>query len=203
MNSERLIKKKRILFTRIFAACVGALLLFSGSRWEVVEVYSTILFAVGAVMVGIATVGRLWCNLYICGYKSNRLITAGPYSMCRNPLYFFSLVGAIGLGLTTETISFALLFLIVFSIYYPFVIRAEEKRLSDVHGAEYERYRKEVPSFMPTLRRFYEPEECVVRAKLFRKSLFDAMWFVWLIGIMEVIEALHEANILPIYFNLY
>jgi protein-S-isoprenylcysteine O-methyltransferase Ste14 len=203
MRSGRLVKKKRILFTRIFAAAVGVLLLFSSSRWEVVELYSTILFAVGAVMVGVATVGRLWCNLYICGRKSSELIRVGPYSMCRNPLYFFSLVGAIGLGLTTETISFALLFLVVFSIYYPFVIRAEEKRLSEIHGAEYKQYRKEIPSFMPTLRRFHEPDEYAVRAKLFRKSLFDAMWFVWLIGILEIIEALHESNILPVFIKLY
>jgi protein-S-isoprenylcysteine O-methyltransferase Ste14 len=203
MSSRRLVRKNRILFTRIFAAAVGALLLFSGSRWEVVEMYSTALFAVGAVMVGVATVGRLWCNLYICGRKSTELITTGPYSMCRNPLYFFSLIGAIGLGLTTETISFAVLFLIVFSIYYPFVIRSEEKRLGEIHGAEYQKYRKEVPSFMPSLRRFHEPDEYVVKAALFRKSLFDAMWFVWLIGIMEVIEALHESHILPVLIKLY
>jgi protein-S-isoprenylcysteine O-methyltransferase Ste14 len=203
MSSRRLVRKNRILFTRIFAAAVGVLLLFSGSRWEVVELYSTILFAIGAVMVGVATVGRLWCNLYICGYKSGKLITAGPYSMCRNPLYFFSLIGAVGLGLTTETISVAVLFLIVFSIYYPFVIRSEEKRLSEIHGTEYQKYHKEVPSFMPSLRRFHEPDEYVVKAALFRKSLFDAMWFVWLIGIMEVIEALHESQILPVYINLY
>lgn len=203
MGPGHLVKKKRILFTRLFIAAVSVLLLFSSSRWEVVELYSTVLFAVGAVMVGVATVGRLWCNLYICGYKSGKLITTGPYSMCRNPLYFFSLIGAMGLGLTTETMSFALLFLAVFSMYYPFVIRAEEKRLSQIHGAEYEQYRKEIPGFIPSLRRFQEPDEYMVKAKLFRKSLFDAMWFVWLIGIMEVIEALHEAQVLPVYINLY
>ncbi len=203
MGLGHFIKKKRIFFTRLFIAAVGVLILFSGSRWEAFDVYGTFLFAVGVFMVGVATVGRLWCNLYICGYKSGKLIIAGPYSMCRNPLYFFSLIGAIGLGLTTETISIAVLFLAVFSVYYPFVIRVEEKRLSKIHGAEYEQYRKEVPGFIPSLRRFHEPDEYVVRAKVFRKSLFDAMWFVWLIGIMEVIEVLHEAKILPVYINLY
>ncbi len=203
MGSGRFIKKKRILFTRIFVAAVSVLLLFSSSRWEKNEMYSTTLFAVGAVMVGLATVGRLWCNLYICGYKSGTLITSGPYSMCRNPLYFFSLVGAIGLGLTTETLSIPLLFLVVFSIYYPFVIRAEEKRLSQIHGAEFQRYCKEVPSFLPSLRRFYEPDEYVVKAKIFRRSLLDAMFFVWLIGVLEIIEALHEAHILPVFVYFY
>ena len=203
MVLRQLIKKKRVVFTRVFAAALGVLLLFSSSRWEVVELYSTIIFAVGAVMVGIATVGRLRCNLYICGRKSSELITVGPYSICRNPLYFFSLIGAVGLGLTTETISIGVLLLAVFSVYYPFVIRSEERRLSEVHGSQYQQYRQNAPSFIPSLRRFNEPDEYVVKAALFRKSLFDAMWFIWLIGVMEIIEALHEAQILPVYFRLY
>ncbi len=203
MSSRRFIKKKRILLTRIFVATVGVLLLFSSSRWETNETYSAVLFTVGVIMAGVATVGRVWCNLYICGYKSGKLITSGPYSMCRNPLYFFSLVGAIGLGLVTETVSISLLFLVVFSIYYPFVIRAEEKRLRKVHGADYQQYFKDTPSFIPSLQRFYEPDEYVVKAGLFRKSLFDAMWFVWLIGIIEIIEVLHESHILPVLIKLY
>jgi protein-S-isoprenylcysteine O-methyltransferase Ste14 len=203
MDLGHLIRKKRVFFTKILVAVVGMLLLFSDSRWEGMEIYSTILFAVGVIMVGIATVGRLWCNLYICGYKSGKLITVGPYSMCRNPLYFFSLIGAVGLGLTTETVGFAALFLIVFSIYYPFVIRAEEKRLSDIHGAEYERYRKDVPCFIPSFRRFNEPDEYVVKSKLFRRSLFDATCFIWLIAVLEIIEALHKSNILPVLIRVY
>jgi len=203
MDLGYLVKKKRVYLTRIFAAAVGVLLLFSDSRWEGMEIYSTILFAVGVFMVGIATAGRLWCNLYICGYKSGKLIAVGPYSMCRNPLYFFSLVGAVGLGLTTETIGFAGLFLVVFCIYYPFVIRAEEKRLSDIHGAEFEQYRKDVPCFIPSLRRFNEPNEYVVKARLFRRSLFDATCFIWLIAVLEIIEALHESHILPVLIRLY
>jgi protein-S-isoprenylcysteine O-methyltransferase Ste14 len=203
MGSGRFIKKKRILFTRIFTAAVVVLLLFSGSRSEIDEMYSTTLFAIGAAMVGIATIGRLWCNLYISGYKSGKLITEGPYSMCRNPLYFFSLIGAIGVGLATETVSFPVLFLVVFSIYYPFVIRSEEKRMIGIHGDEFRKYLKEVPQFIPSLRRFHEPDEYVVRAKVFRKTLFDGMWFIWLVGVMEIIEALHETHVLPVFIYLY
>ena len=105
MNSGMFIKKKRVLFTKIFALLIGAMLLFSGSRWEDIRLYSTILFTAGVIMVGIATMGRVWCNLYICGYKSGKLITEGPYSMCRNPLYFFSLIGGIGIGLVTMSLT--------------------------------------------------------------------------------------------------
>jgi protein-S-isoprenylcysteine O-methyltransferase Ste14 len=187
----------------MFVAAVGVLLLFSGSRWEMMEMYSAILFAVGVIMVGIATVGRLWCNLYICGRKSSELITTGPYSMCRNPLYFFSLIGAVGLGLVTETVSIPLIFLVVFSVYYPFVIQAEEKGLRQIHGAEFQHYCEEIPRFIPSFRRLQEPQEYLVKARLFRKSLFDATCFIWLIAVLETIEVLHELNILPVFIRLY
>jgi protein-S-isoprenylcysteine O-methyltransferase Ste14 len=203
MGSGNLFKKKRILVSRLFAAMIGVLLLFSASRWDVVEVYSTGLFVLGVVMVGIATVGRVWCSLYISGRKSNELITTGPYSMCRNPLYFFSLVGAVGVGLTTETLTIALLLFIAFAGYYPFVIRAEQKRLAELHGPVYQQYLSSTPAFIPSLRRLHEPDQYMVKAVVFRKSLVDAMVFVWLIGVMEVLEALHESHILPVFIRLY
>lgn len=33
--------------------------------------------------------------------------------------------------------------------------------------------------------------------------MFDALWFVWLLGILELVEALHEAGVLPIVLRLY
>jgi hypothetical protein len=33
--------------------------------------------------------------------------------------------------------------------------------------------------------------------------MFDALWFVWLVGVLELIEELHELKWLPIFFRLY
>ena len=164
---------------------------------------SDYLFLIGITMAGMATVGRLWCSLYICGYKTNKLISVGPYSLCRNPLYFFSLLGGIGVGLATETLTVTLLILAAFLLYYPFMIRAEEKKLRKIHGDEFDRYVKNTPRFWPSFALLNEPEEYTVRPKLLRKRVFDALWFIWLIGILEIIEALHECNIIPILFKLY
>ena len=101
VRSER--KGRRILHSRLFAGGLFAVILFSDSRWENIGLTSAVLFFSGALLVGIATVGRLWCSLYISGYKTKQLVKTGPYSLSRNPLYFFSLLGAIGVGMVTET----------------------------------------------------------------------------------------------------
>jgi hypothetical protein len=32
----------------------------------------------------------------------------------------------------------------------------------------------------------------VVNPRLFRRAMGDALWFIWLVGIVELVEALHE-----------
>jgi hypothetical protein len=153
--------------------------------------------------VGIATLGRLWCSLYIAGYKKDVLVTAGPYSMCRNPLYFFSLLGAVGVGFASETLTLPAILFLIFTIYYPFVIKNEESELLKRHSDRYKTYFETVPRFIPKLSKLQEPDEYVVKPVIYRKHMFDALWFVWLLGIMEMIESLHELNIMPIVFNFY
>jgi hypothetical protein len=48
-----------------------------------------------------------------------------------------------------------------------------------------------------------EPAEYLTRPIVFRRHIFSAMWFVWLIGLLEAIEALHESHVLPILFSLW
>jgi protein-S-isoprenylcysteine O-methyltransferase Ste14 len=57
--------------------------------------------------------------------------------MCRNPLYFFSLIGAIGLGLASENLLILGLIMIFFLVYYPFTIIAEEAKLEITFGYSY------------------------------------------------------------------
>ncbi len=202
MKHKNILIKQRITITQFFMAISGVVVLFSSSVWET-SLVSDILFFLGVILASIATVGRLWCSVYISGYKVNTLVTAGPYSMCRNPLYFFSFLGALGVGLATETLSIPLIILIGFAIQYPYVINKEEKRLLTTHGAAFETYRNRVPRFIPSFSTFKEPEEYVMKPKIFRKRLFDSLWFVWILGILELIEALHNNAVIPTFFKLF
>ena len=196
--------KLRIPLSQIFTGLLVALVCVSESLWEDTAPFvATVLFLLGVGLVGIASLGRLWCSVYIAGYKTNRLVTEGPYSMCRNPLYFFSLLGALGLGLATETLLIPLLVLIAFAGYYPFVIKSEEAELARLHKSGFEAYLKTVPRFFPKISLLKEPQEYVMKPIAFKNHMFNALWFIWLIGVLEVVEGFHELHVLPAILKIY
>jgi len=161
------------------------------------------LYFIGIILVAIAALGRMWCSLYIAGYKDNKLITVGPYSLCRNPLYFFSAIGVIGIGCCTETITFPIVFTILFTLYYPFVIKSEEKRLKQLFGVEFKEYKKKVPAFFPRFSTFVEPENYTVKPAVYREHIYSALWFIWIIGILEVIQGIKDIGLFESLWSLY
>ncbi len=193
----------RLPLTWAGAVLVAALLLLSSGRWEETWGLSSVLFAAGMALVGIASLGRLWCALYIAGYKDDRLVTDGPYAMCRNPLYLFSFIGAIGVGLCTETFTIAAILTLLFTAAYPAVICGEEARLARHFGEAYQEYRRCTPAFFPKIGLLREPATYLVNPRVFRRSLFDALWFIWIVGILEVVEELHHLGLLPVFWRLY
>lgn len=199
-----MIEKYRILISRIFALAMIALILVTSSatdrRWPLV---GESLFLVSILLVAVASMGRLWCSMYIAGYKTDTLVTSGPYSVSRNPLYFFSLLGAVGVGLATQTFLVPTLILCAFGAYYPLVIKSEEALLAERHGAAFGHYIETVPRFFPKWSALTEPESYVVRPRVYRRHMFDALWFIWIIGFLEMIERLHDLQVLPTLFWIY
>jgi protein-S-isoprenylcysteine O-methyltransferase Ste14 len=199
-----MVEKLRIRISQIFAVLLVVLICFSNNLWEDKAPFvSSVLFLLGAVLVGVASLGRLWCSVYIAGYKTDHLVTQGPYSMCRNPLYFFSLLGALGVGFSAESLLIPVLILIGFVAYYPLVIKREEAELAKLHKNDFEMYFKKVPRFFPKTSYLTEPEEYIVKPVVFKRHIFSALWFIWFMGIIEVIEELHEIKVLPTIFNIY
>jgi protein-S-isoprenylcysteine O-methyltransferase Ste14 len=195
--------KIRILVSRIFVTILLIIILFSDSHWQFQVVIDTLIFAGGCLLASIGAMGRLWCSLYISGYKNNTLITTGPYSIMRHPLYFFSLIGALGVACATETLLIPLIVLIVFISCYRGIILGEEKRLLSDHGEKFKQYCQKTPVIFPKFSLYKEPETYVTNPRIFEKSIFSALWFIWFIGILEIIETFHEVGILPVYFKLY
>ena len=125
--------------------------------------------------------------------------------MCRNPLYFFSLLGAFGIGFATETLTIPFIILLSFGLYYPKIISAEEKRLKELFGEAFEDYCRSVPCFFPkvSLLKGAEPEGYPVSTRVVRHCLCEALWFVWIVGFIELAAAFHETGMIPSFFFLY
>jgi protein-S-isoprenylcysteine O-methyltransferase Ste14 len=190
-------KNYRIILSRVLGAFVVLLILFSDPLWRPAPITKMAFELLAFILVLFATFGRLWALSYISGHKTKDLITEGPYSMMRNPLYFFSLSGTIGIGIVTSSILLTGLIIIIFSIYYPLVIRAEEEHLSKIHGEAFYRYCSEVPSFIPKISLYREPVEYSVNARLFRRAFFSVMWFPLLFLLLLFIGRLHASSIVP------
>lgn len=194
------IASHRIAVSRLFAVSFFVMLVLTESAAE--GMTAPLLFVTGLVLVGIATVGRLWCSVYISGYKNSELVTAGPYSISRNPLYFFSFLGFIGIGFSTEAFSFPLGLAAIFAIGYPLIIKREEDYLRAKFSEAFTAYAARTPCFFPNLKLLKEPETWTVNPRLFRRTMGDVLWFIWLVGVVELVEALHKYGIVTPLFHV-
>jgi protein-S-isoprenylcysteine O-methyltransferase Ste14 len=84
--------------------------------------------------------------------KKNEVLTiSGPYAYTRNPLYFGSLVLAIGFAVASRSWWVGLIVLTMFfAVYFP-VIRSEEQFLR-AKFPEFDRYASNVPLLFPRFR---------------------------------------------------
>ena len=192
----------RLPVSRLLSFTAVVFLLLSTSRWDNAgSGISMVLFPLGMFLVAIGTLGRMWCSLYIAGYKDQVLIKQGPYSMTRNPLYFFSTFGALGVGFCTETFTFPAVLLAGMILYYPLVVRKEERRLRERFGNDFDEYARRVPAFFPDFRLFSEPESYVVKPVAYRRHMLSALWFIWIVGLIELAEGLKELGWMPAFWS--
>lgn len=175
------IERWRKPVSRLIALIAILLFIVSGSAWEGGWL-EPVMFVLGSFLVAMGMLGRLWSAFYIGGYKTRKLITEGPYSMCRHPLYFFSFVAMMGIGLTTCTLAIPVLLGVFFAMYYPAVIRSERARLIQTHGDAYMEYANKVPAFWPKFGQLQEPESYTANPAIFRKEMGSALWFVVALG---------------------
>jgi protein-S-isoprenylcysteine O-methyltransferase Ste14 len=199
------IVKKRIKISQLFGVIVFGYYLLGASYWSLQDaLVGDALFFLGTVMVGVGVLGRAWCLSYIGGNKRNMVIQHGPYSLCRNPLYLFSFIGAIGIGLATKTFVFPLIVLAVFVIYYPLVIKKEEAELKLKFGVQFEDYMKKTRSrIIPSFRGYTGLERTEINLRSFRKGVFELIFFIIPLGIFPFLETLHAMGSVPFFYYIY
>ncbi len=158
--------------------------------------------AVGLGAVFVSIVGRAWCSLYIGGRKKAEIVSTGPYSISRNPLYLFSYVGAFGIGAQTGSITLALMFVVIALAVFHFTIAREEAWLSAEFGAAYDDYRARTPRLGPDFSKWRDEAELSIRPQFFLTTLRDGLVFLLAVPIFESVDWAHAAGWLPALVRL-
>lgn len=190
------LNKKRMLISRIIIGIVLLLVLFTEPVLSRDSLFYAVCELVGYALLIACVVGRIYSTAFIGGLKNKNLVTEGPYSVCRNPLYFYSLLGMAGVGmLTAQLVPFVLL-VGGFFLMYQTVIRREEKFLSEKFSKTFEEYRAQVPRFWPKFSLFKVPEELVFQPKYFTYAVWDAVWWFIPIPLFFAMDYLHDIGVI-------
>jgi protein-S-isoprenylcysteine O-methyltransferase Ste14 len=197
IHSVQMARKLGLL---VVLATFAALFFFGGPRWSG-AVHEAMRW-VGAGLVFVCISGRTWCSLYIGGRKTHELVMTGPYSVSRNPLYVFSIIGAVGIGAQFGAVSVAILAGACAWLVHILVVRQEERLLLAEHGEAYARYLAEVPRFLPRFSLWKNVDVLEVHPRSFARTFGDACIFLGAIPVAAVFDLLHNLGLLRVFFTL-
>lgn len=151
----------------------------------------------GFLCVAVACLGRIWTSVFIAGHKDETLVTTGPYAHCRHPLYACSVLGALGLGLTTESPLLCAITVALIAALVVYAASCEEQFLADQFPDGFKAYVAATPNlWWPRLRRVPLPERLDVHPGVFWKAFLDAGSF-FLLYIFVALAA--EYRVLPTF----
>jgi protein-S-isoprenylcysteine O-methyltransferase Ste14 len=186
------------------AVLLGALMFaFTNSSLEAGDATHEMIEWVGIVAIVTCILGRTWASLYIGGRKIEQFITRGPYSVMRNPLYFFSILGAAGAGAQLGSIIAGAVFGALAWAVFHVVVLQEERLLLGRYGAAFKDYTNTVPRFLPNPRLWHDEPTLVVMPPKVLRTFADALFFLLSVPLAEAFEQLQNIGVLPVLLRLY
>ncbi len=120
---------------------------------EIILALVTILLAVGSVWfcaAAIRTLGVQW-SLAARVVEGHKLVTQGPYSIVRNPIYTGMFGMLLATGLPVSHWIGLLLAVVTFAIGTFIRVRSEERLLREMFGSEFDEYARRVRAVIPLL----------------------------------------------------
>jgi protein-S-isoprenylcysteine O-methyltransferase Ste14 len=196
LNKSRIRDSKIIVVLALLIVFLTKALIPSTSEMHEVIEY------LGYFLVAICALGRVYSTAFLGGHKNQTLITYGAFSVVRNPLYFFSLLGMTGVALISGYITIMVVLPVFFIALYHFLITREEVFLVEEFGEEYKAYMGAVPRLLPRLSLYKAPELVEVNPKFLAKSFKDAIWWFAAFPLLEFAEYLQHSEVIRPFVTL-
>lgn len=156
----------------------------------------------GIFLIFVAIAGRTWSALHIGGHKKVALIDTGPYSIVRNPLYVFSVIGAAGIGAQTSSLVVTTACAIGTALILASITLKEDDFLSAKFGAAYDDYARRVPRFLPKFSVYRDVDSLTIKPRVVYRTFLESSLFLLAIPAIDAIEVAREFGWLPELMHL-
>jgi protein-S-isoprenylcysteine O-methyltransferase Ste14 len=160
----------RFFFTRrSFIPIPVFILVIVFAEFHPAAVIGGVMLALAGECLRLAAVGYAGYSTRTRTLEAKILVTSGPFSRLRNPLYVGDIL--LGTGFTLASGGFlpwsAAAYFVLSTAYYYTIIRAEEEFLLTEYREDYVRYTRNVPRFIPRLK----PWKGCPASQTFRKEV--------------------------------
>jgi len=192
-------QKRRINTLRVAMLVMVPLVLFTRPGLPLPSGLMDTIESTGMLLVIGGVLGRFWSILYIGSRKNKLVMQAGPYSICRHPLYLFSTLSVFGFGLMLGSVllTFVMTALVLYILND--IASKEERFLRSEFGPAYDAYAARTPRIVPRLGQFSSPTEVTFNTNTLRRNFFDALVFLSLLPIGELTEHFKDTGALPTF----
>lgn len=194
--------KARMRHTRLFILALFPLTLLSHGVIGADTALEEFLDMAGLLLVVTCILGRVFCTAFIGGRKNDEVVDIGPFSVVRNPLYCFSFLGVIGIGMQSTSLVIFCILVGGFMLYYPSVVRREEAFLRHKFGPAYDDYCARVPRWIPRFLQWKTTEVVELKPKFLLNSMLDGVVFLLPFMFFELLEQLRETGMISPLFQL-
>ena len=127
--------------------------MFPNRSLEIGLAVLTMVLAVWSVWfcsAAIRTLGEQW-SLAARVVEGHKLVTKGPYSIVRNPIYTGMFGMLLATGLAVSHWSGLVIAIVIFAIGTFIRVRSEERLLREMFGPEFDAYARKIPAVIPFL----------------------------------------------------
>ncbi|TCU19309.1 methyltransferase family protein [Rhizobium sullae] len=191
-SSDRPFQQKRRI--RVLWALTAAFIAFhlvARSGLPVESLILTIFDQLGILLIAFGIIGRIWSIIYVGGLKNAELVTDGPYSVTRNPLYVSSLVAISGVCLVFGSLLAMAIFTLLAYLVFECTAKREARYLSHLFGERYEEYARRTPLFWPDFSKLDWGQARAFSPKALLVTSRDALFILAIIPLSEFVEYLH------------